>query len=73
MQEYHRIGDRITVLRDGKFIRTLDVGELTDEELVNLMVGRDIAQVYVRTKNEHSGEALRTEDLRDHKGRVKGS
>jgi ABC-type sugar transport system ATPase subunit len=71
MQEYHRIGDRITVLRDGKFIRTLKVGELTDEELVNLMVGRDIAQVYVRTKNDFNGEALRTEALCDKKGRVK--
>jgi len=71
MQEYHRIGDRITVLRDGKFIRTLKVGELTDEELVNLMVGRDIAQVYVRTKNDFNGEALRAEALCDKKGRVK--
>ena len=72
MQEYHRIGDRITVLRDGRFIRTLDVGELNDEELVNLMVGRDISQVYVRTKNAHSGEALRIENLCDKKGRVNG-
>lgn len=71
MQEYHRIGDRITVLRDGKFIRTLKVGELSDEQLVNLMVGRDISQVYVRTPNEHTGEALRTEALHDKKGRVK--
>ena len=36
------------------------------------MVGRDISQVYVRTKNEHSGEALRIEELRDKKGRVNG-
>ncbi len=70
MQEYHRIGDRLTVLRDGKLIRTLAVGELSDEALVNLMVGRDISQVYVRTPNTHSGEVLRAENLSDKKKRV---
>ena len=70
MQEYHRISDRLTVLRDGKHIATLKEGDLSDEELVNLMVGRDIAQVYVRTKNSHSGEVLRVENLCDKKGRV---
>ncbi len=72
MQEYHMIADRITVLRDGKYICTLKEGDISDEELVNLMVGRDISQVYVRTPNEHSGEVLRTVDLHDKKGRVKG-
>ena len=70
MKEFNRIGDRITVLRDGKFIRTLNVGELSDEELVNLMVGREISQVYKRTPNDYSGEALRVEGLCDSKGRV---
>lgn len=72
MQEYHRISDRLTVLRDGKYVATLREGELTDEELVNLMVGRDIAQVYVRTKNSHCGEVLRVENLCDKKGCVRG-
>jgi len=71
MKEFNRIGDRITVLRDGCYIKTLNVGELTDEELVNLMVGREVSQVYKRTKNEHTGEALRVENLCDTHGRVK--
>jgi len=71
MKEFRRIGDRITVLRDGKYIKTIAVGDLDDEQLVNLMVGRDISQVYVRTPNNHSGEALRTEGLQDKKGKVK--
>lgn len=70
MKEYHKIGDRITVLRDGMFIQTLREGEITDEALVNLMVGRDISQVYVRTKNTHSGVVLKTESLFDRNGRV---
>lgn len=70
MKEFNRIGDRITVLRDGKFIRTFPVGELSDEELVNLMIGREISQVYKRTPNSFTGEALRVEHLCDTKGRV---
>lgn len=71
MKEFHHIGDRITVLRDGKYIATLKEGELSDEELVNLMVGRDIAQVYVRTPNEHTGEALKIEHVSDRTGKVR--
>lgn len=71
MKEFHHIGDRITVLRDGKYITTLNEGQLSDEELVNLMVGRDIAQVYVRTPNHHKGEALRLENVCDKAGKVK--
>lgn len=71
MKEFHHIGDRITVLRDGKYIKTLKEGELSDEELVNLMVGRDIAQVYVRTPNQHTGEALRINNISDKAGKVK--
>ena len=71
MKEFKEIGDRITVLRDGKYIKTIAQGELSDEELVNLMVGRDISQVYVRTPNHHTGDALRIENLCDKKGRVK--
>ena len=65
MKEYHRIGDRITVLRDGKFIKTLQEGEISDEELVNLMVGRDISQVFYRSKNEYTGVVLKVSDMCD--------
>ncbi|MDO5424237.1 MAG: sugar ABC transporter ATP-binding protein [Eubacteriales bacterium] len=71
MQEFPLIGDRITILRDGVKIKTVGIGDCTNEELVNMMVGRDVSQVYVRTENAHSGIALRTENLCDQKGRVK--
>ena len=70
MQEFPYIGDRITVLRDGKKIATVGINECTNEELVNMMVGRDVSQVYVRTENEFTGEALRTENLYDFAGKV---
>lgn len=71
MQEFPLIGDRITVLRDGVKINTVGINDCTNEELVNMMVGRDVSQVYVRSENMHSGIALRTEKLCDYKGRVK--
>lgn len=71
MQEFPLIGDRITVLRDGVKIRTVGIHECSNEELVNMMVGRDVSQVYVRSENSHTGTALRIENLCDFKGRVK--
>lgn len=71
MQEFPLIGDRITILRDGVKIKTVGIDECSNEELVNMMVGRDVSQVYVRTKCVHEGIALRTENLCDCKGRVK--
>jgi ribose transport system ATP-binding protein len=72
MQEFPLIGDRITVLRDGKKIATVGINEHSNEELVNMMVGRDVSQVYKKTKNDYSGEALRVKDLTDFYGKVKG-
>ncbi len=71
MHEFDQIGDRITVLRDGKYIGTVRVDSISDDELVKMMVGRDVSQVYKRTENEHTGEALRTENICDKKGKVR--
>lgn len=70
MKEFDEIGDRITVLRDGETIRTLQVGDLSQEELVNLMVGRDISQVYVRNQNVCSDVVLSVSNVSDRHGRV---
>ena len=45
MSEIRRIGDRITVLRDGKLVATLAVADADDERLLQLMTGRVISQV----------------------------
>jgi ribose transport system ATP-binding protein len=46
MNEIRRIGDRITVLRDGRYVATLPVSQATDTRLVELMTGRVIAQIF---------------------------
>ena len=70
MQEFSRIGDRITILRDGRKIDTIRLGDRTNEELVNMMVGRDISQVYHRSPSNPGGIALRCRNLCDGQGRV---
>jgi ABC-type sugar transport system ATPase subunit len=58
LQEIIRISDRITVLRDGKFITTLENSEsVTEDDLINNMVGRDLSKsLYgIKTKTGGSG------------------
>lgn len=63
MEEISIVGDRITILRDGQYIDTVDVATMNIDDVVNKMVGRSVADMYVRTYNEPGAEVLRTEDL----------
>lgn len=42
LNEIMSVADRVTVLRKGKYIGTVNVSETTKEELSNMMVGRDV-------------------------------
>jgi ABC-type sugar transport system ATPase subunit len=44
MDEVFRLADRITVLRDGRLVRTVARGETTPREITHLMVGREIEE-----------------------------
>jgi len=57
MDEIFRIGDRVTVLRDGALIRTGCVDEFNKSSLVKAMVGRDI-DLSQRNGSETYGEEL---------------
>lgn len=46
MEELFEIADRVTVLRDGTYVKTLDMKETTTAELISLMVGRSIDEQY---------------------------
>src|SRR5262249_17788550 len=47
MDEVFRLADRITVLRDGKLVRTLPRTATTPREVTHLMVGREIESVHL--------------------------
>lgn len=51
MDEIFRLSDRVSVLRDGKYIATLQTDETNKNELIKLMVGRELNETYpVRTR-----------------------
>ncbi|HJU85900.1 MAG TPA: sugar ABC transporter ATP-binding protein [Gemmatimonadota bacterium] len=83
LQEIYDIGDRVTVLRDGRRVATLDVGGADRRELVRLMANREIDELVTRLPAPHGGELLEVEglaragDLRDvsftlHEGEIVG-
>lgn len=64
MDEIFRIADRITVMRDGKTVGTYEASNLTTNELIAKMVGRDIEDVYPpKIPHELGEELLRVKDL----------
>jgi rhamnose transport system ATP-binding protein len=46
LEELAQIADRVTVLRDGEFVGTRPMGEVSRGELIHMMVGRELAAVY---------------------------
>lgn len=46
MDEIFRLSDRVTVLRDGQYIATKNTAETTKNELITLMVGRELSEGY---------------------------
>jgi len=46
MEELHQIADRVTVLRDGQYVGTRRMDDVTDDEIIAMMVGREISAAY---------------------------
>ena len=46
LQEISKIADRVTVLRDGNLVGTMEMQEVTEKKLISMMVGRDITNVF---------------------------
>jgi ribose transport system ATP-binding protein len=63
LEEMEVIADRASVLRDGKFIATVDARTTPIPELIRLMVGRSLDQQYPKEKMELGAEVLRVEHL----------
>jgi ribose transport system ATP-binding protein len=63
MGEIRRIGDRITILRDGRKIATLDAKTSNDDRLLELMTGRRISQVFPTIKFAAGDELLNVSRL----------
>ncbi len=63
MEEVFRLSDRITVLRDGQLVTTVNRQETSPREVTHLMVGREIEEVDLGDKREIGDVILQVENL----------
>ncbi|MBN1834314.1 MAG: sugar ABC transporter ATP-binding protein [Spirochaetales bacterium] len=61
LDEIFVIADRVSVLRDGMHVATRELKNTNKNELVALMVGREVSDMYARRKKQVGGEILRVE------------
>ena len=82
MGEIRKIGDRVSVLRDGALVSTCPLSDVTDDDLVTLMTGRQIGALFPQIPHRPDGLALelrqvsgagvRNVGLQVHRGEVVG-
>jgi len=63
LEELFEIGDRVTVLRDGRSVGTYGVREMSKAELIRLMVNRELTELFPKEKAPMGPEVLRVEGL----------
>ena len=85
MDEINRISDRVTVMRDGEYIDTVNTAGTTKDDIVRMMVGRVImgdkkeastvpadAPVVLEIKNLNAGKEVKNVSFQLHKGEILG-
>ena len=63
MDEIKRIADDITVMRDGGYVGTWPAAEMTTDQIIAKMVGRELTNVYPEKDNEIGDVVLEVKDL----------
>jgi rhamnose transport system ATP-binding protein len=63
LDEVFELGDRVTVLRDGHYVGTREVSEVTHSELIRMMVGRTLDTLFPKMDVEQGETVLRVEGL----------
>jgi len=63
LEELQHITDRVTVLRDGLYIKTEDFDKITLPEIISLMVGRDIVEKFPKVSCETGEVVLEVKNL----------
>ena len=63
MEEIKMISDEITILRDGKWISTNDVSKISTEQIISMMVGRDLTERFPKKDNTTKEMILEVKNL----------
>ncbi|GAK58212.1 ribose transport ATP-binding protein RbsA [Candidatus Vecturithrix granuli] len=63
LEDIFQVADRVTALRDGTHVGTRNIGEVTLDGLVQMMVGREVTNLFPKIQVEQGREVLRVEGL----------
>lgn len=59
MNEIQQITDKVAIFKDGRYIDTVKTGEVAEKEMIRMMVGRDLGNIYESLdRNKEIGEVL---------------
>lgn len=58
LKEIIRMGDTLTVLRDGVVVDTVPVKDVTEDQMVTMMVGREIGSYYYKPTRKKDGKVV---------------
>lgn len=85
MDEISRISDRITVMRDGEYVGTVDTASVTKDDIINMMIGRVVyedpkthsevpedAETVLKVRNLSSGNLFKDVSFKLRKGEILG-
>lgn len=82
IENFKKIGDRVSVLRDGEYIGTREIQGMSKEEIIKMMVGRSLDEVYEKTAKpqeevlveikNYSNEKLKNVSFSVRKGEIFG-
>ena len=85
MDEIKRISDRVTVMRDGEYVGTVNTSETSNEEIVKMMVGREIlgntkeqsncpkdSPIVLEVENLSVGDSVKNVSFKLRKGEILG-
>ncbi len=64
MAEVFELADRVTVMRDGRYVGTAPISELTEAKIINWMVGRTLGELYPKTSTPQPDAVLKVRGLR---------
>lgn len=63
LEELEHIVDRVTIMRDGKYITSMNFHETTMEEMIAHMVGREIKEKFPKVKTERGNKILEVKNV----------
>jgi len=63
LEEVFRISDRVSIMRDGRYVTTKNTKETNRQELITLMVGRELKENYPQRKKSPGEVALEVKNL----------